>query len=103
MQIRFDIVQLKQSLKKLMGFINSIIYCILLLQLNEHSFILQLKLKTFQDVKHLRSFYSKVRWEGGFPLFEHEYLDFNNKPEKHAEHVISNSLYYLAILNWCLY
>ena len=53
-----------------MAFINSIIYCILLLQLNEYTFILQLKLKSFQDVKHLRSFYAKVRWEGGFPLFE---------------------------------
>lgn len=75
-----------------MALINSIIYCILLLQLNEYSFIVQLKLKSFQDVKHLRSFYSKVRWEGSFPLFEQEYLDFNNKPEKHTEHVINNSL-----------
>ena len=47
-----------------MAFINSIIYCILLLQLNEYTFILKLKLKSFQDVKHLRSFYAKVRWEG---------------------------------------
>lgn len=39
----------------------------------------------------------------GFLLHEHEYLVVNNKPEKHAEYMASDSVYYLANLNWCLH
>lgn len=47
-------------------------------------------------------FIPRYRGEGGFPLFEHDYLDINNKPGKHAECVTSDSMYYLENLNSCL-